>query len=324
LSNWLKNIKKMVEKRFGLSIMRTEKLDAVYAHHSKMLEFAYKCNENSREVDTLSGIVFSKDRPLQLFSLLTSYLEKVDNPCTLTVLYSASSPHYLKAYLTISELFSRSNIYFVKEQDFRSDLLGMLFRVNQSHLFFLVDDIIFVEPVDLQRLSTLSTPDCVPSLRLGKNTRRCYTQNVKQNFPSSFKWSANSEVYEWCWADGEYDWGYPISVDGNIFRTSEIQLMANVCSYKAPNSFEQSLQWFAKSFLHRQGVCFEKSVIINIPFNKIQSENNNISGSVDPSLLLKYWEDGFELDLLKYYGCQNESAHQEFPLHIKPRSSTLL
>ena len=52
------------------------------------------------------GIVFSKDRALQLHALLCSYSEKVATPVPLRILYCVSTPEHQKAYDEIMEIFS--------------------------------------------------------------------------------------------------------------------------------------------------------------------------------------------------------------------------
>lgn|GEM_PF-6805731 len=72
-----------------------------------------------------AGIVFSKDRALQLHALLSSYSEKVTSPAPLYILYHTSTPRHQKAYAELMEILPHQFL-FIKQlsaDSFRSDLL---------------------------------------------------------------------------------------------------------------------------------------------------------------------------------------------------------
>ncbi len=95
------------------------------------------------------GVVFSKDRPLQLFALLSSYAELVRDPPPLHVLYRASDEGYRRAYDEVLGASPAPLGEVISERVFRDDLLALLDRIRAPRLFFLVDDIVFVREVDL-------------------------------------------------------------------------------------------------------------------------------------------------------------------------------
>jgi hypothetical protein len=265
-------------------------------------------------------VVFSRDRPMQLHALLVSLFEKANNPTPIHVLYHSSSERFEAAYREVLALVEGHAVSVTHEGCFRDDLIRLLRTADSRRIFFLVDDVVFIEDVDLADFVGLDTERFIPTLRLGKNLRRCYTARATQPLPRFVDGVVmDKDKLCWRWADGEFDWGYPLSVDGHLFSTVELALMAGASSFAAPNSFELALQGFADLFRGRYGVSYVKSKIVNIPFNKVQTENRNVAGRAHQDYLLERWEEGFQIDYRNLYGLRNESAHQELPLRLVRR-----
>jgi len=269
------------------------------------------------------GVVFSMDRALQLHSLLSSYFEKVKDPVPLHVIYRATSDAHHEAYAQVFEIFKASKIFPIRQQSkevFRKIVLDLLGKSRADWVFFLVDDIIFIDDVRLSDFSRYDLRDFVPSLRLGKHLTRCFTMNQEQVLPS---WLSDSRLKEghvsWSWSEGSCDWGYPISVDGHFFNRAEFLEMSKQTDFSSPNTFEGNLQKFGPYFKKRQGVCFDRSKIVNLAINKVQTDNSNLHGDLHQDDLLKVWNDGKRMDFHRFYGVLNESAHIDTPIHFTER-----
>jgi hypothetical protein len=143
----------------------------------------------------------------------------------------------------------------------------------------------------------------------------CYTTNDFQILPPL---QNKDGGFWWYWKEGEYDWKYPLSVDGNVFSRTEFLSLIQKTQYKAPNTLELNLQKYSHLFLNRLGFCFEETVIVNNPVNKVQSEINNIHGKVHQDELLEIWEQHKRIDYLKFKGLKNVSAHQELDFTYIP------
>lgn len=268
-------------------------------------------------------IVFSKDRALQLHALLSSYHEKVTNPVPVHVLYHTSNTSHQKAYEDVISLFNDQQISFIKQNSkdtFREDLITLLESLQSNKVLFLVDDLIFIEDVDLDNFVKFDPDKFVPSLRLGLNLTHCYTLQKQQSLPDFTPniLEENDKLF-WEWNQGEYDWGYPLAVDGHLFSTQEITSITRLISFNAPNTFEDNLQRFYRLFSFRTGVCYHKSKIANIPCNKVQRENENICGNIHQDFLLEQWNKGLQMDYQKLYGFINISVHQELTIELVPR-----
>ncbi len=267
----------------------------------------------------IEGVVFSKDRPLQLAATLGSFLDQMHGAGPLQVLYAASSLRYERAYEELQSEFGPPKILWQRETSFRLDLVRLLASIRSSTMFFLVDDIVFVEPVAMAELAKLDPQQFIVSLRLGKNLDYCYMASSKQRLPTLESLGGSVPLLSWKWCDGDWDWGYPLSLDGHFFSTSQLRVMASLTEYSAPNSFEGSLQAFSGVFECLNGVCYEKSRLVNIPHNKVQSENRNRSQGHSAEDLLRAWEEGYRIDFQSLYGFNNRSAHEEVPLRLVRR-----
>lgn len=269
---------------------------------------------------TIECVIFSKDRALQLHGLLSTLREKVSPVVPVHVLYMASSKQHQKAYDDVMAMFGACKIRFVRQQNdhsFKHDLMEILLSLTCDMLFFLVDDILFTEPVDLRDVLKFDPDEFVVSLRLGQNLTRCYVLQTSQSLPQFLDASVNqSDKIVWQWDKGDLDWGYPLSVDGHFFSRREMTAMAILLSFRAPNSFEDQLQIFKPLFINRRGIGYKKSRIVNIPCNRVQTERKNLSGNIHPDELLEQWQKGCQIDYEKFYGLANESAHQEITLPL--------
>jgi len=268
------------------------------------------------------GIVFSKDRVLQLHALLSSYLEKVVSPVPLHVLYHTSTPTHQRAYDEVIKIFS-DKFSFIKQSSnnsFRADLIKLLNSVQAQKIFFLVDDVLFIDDFDMRDFARFDTDKAVPSLRMGLNLKKCYTVQQEQPLPELISGpGGDKDKIFWKWNQGVHSWSYPLSVDGHFFSTQEIAAMTKLIYFSAPNTYEDQLQKFRRFFLFRMGVGYKKSKIVNIPCNKVQKENKNICGNIHQDFLLEQWLKGYQMDYRSLYGFSNTGAHQEIPFEFIKR-----
>jgi hypothetical protein len=270
----------------------------------------------------LACVVFSKDRPLQLFTLLHTYFDKVQNPVPITVIYDASNPSYAQAYLEIEQGFSCSvvSVTFVKETgSFRECLIQTLNKIEVSALFFLVDDIVFIRPLDLSLVQQVNPPEAVLSLRHSPHLRHSYTGNAKVTPPRFVDTSLWPEMVSFKWFERGYEWSDPWSVDGQVLSTAEVRVIAHISEFKAPNSFEVALKAFNDIAENRIGVCFKESKILNLPINRVQQEIPNLSGSVSCEYLLEQWHQGMMIDTQMFDNHTPIAPHEEHIIKLKRR-----
>jgi hypothetical protein len=279
--------------------------------------------EDNQLHDGLTGIVFSKDRALQLHALLHSCAELAQHIPALHIIYRASSPAHAQSYLEAQEEIVRflPQVQFTEEsQKFKPVLLGVLSQIKTRQVFFLVDDIVFIKPIDFDVCVGINPQQEVLSLRLSPHLRRSYTAHMSQ-MPAALRPSAHhTELLRFSWFEQGNEWSYPWSVDGHILPTAEVKVMTRLGDFNAPNTYEGMLTTFNGLCAERGGLCFEESKILNIPFNRVQTEVHNLSGDVSPEFLLTQWQQGQMIDTRGWRQHQPRSPHEEHAVSFIPRA----
>lgn len=264
--------------------------------------------------DTFCVIIFSKDRPLQLQALLQSMHFHVSGLDDQVVLYHSSATRYETAYQNLKLRFP--SVTFVRETSFRGDLLSLLKKISTRSIFFLVDDIIFTDAIDLRTLPTRVPAEAIISLRLHPRVTYSYMLKAQQEPPDFVKIA--DDMLQFNWRLEGIDWAYPLSVDGHIFDTREIRFLIGKCNFKAPNSLEASLQVFSKCIATTKiGICFQTPKLINFPINRVQTEFDNAVGDADIEKLLQLFSAGAEVNFLAYRRSIYDSLHVETELQLK-------
>jgi hypothetical protein len=258
----------------------------------------------------MTSIVFSKDRALQLDAFLRSHRVNVAEVGEFRVLYLATSQRHARAY---ADVFARYPWVTPTPQSlsFKQDLLSLLPR--NGNVIFFVDDIVFIRSWSGYGESGLS-------LRLGLHLTHNYaTGGTPQPLPVPAEAHPNGTV-TWRWGDGREAWGYPLALDGHVFDAQEILEMTVSCVFHSPNTFESALQQFLPQFINRMGTCYRETKIVNIPWNRVQTDWHMLCGSGNGAeQMLAHWEAGKQINLSGIYGVLNTSVHQEFPLALEHR-----
>jgi hypothetical protein len=231
----------------------------------------------------LNVIIFSKDRAMQLDLLLQSILLNFNvEDYKLNILYKASNDEYNRGYNMIRDLYPQFS--YKKEDNFKEDLVS-LFNDSKYTVFLTDDDIIYqsfkLNNDELHNIFMLTDANCF-SLRLGLNTKHCYTMqrlNDLKNFKThNFYYDTDliEPVISWKVGDGTNDYAYPMSVDGHIFKTDYIKNLCEVLEYTNPNLFEAMLSNFSKSEMIISS--YNQNKLVNSPINRVQNTFHNLSG----------------------------------------------
>jgi hypothetical protein len=309
------NFKKHLNRVTNIFGVTLKKIDSINTerdyfqntiHVSKEL---YKIVKYDRELllnNQISGMVFSKDRPLQLQALLKSYFKLVSNPAPLNIIYKASTDEIESYYNELMLDFADNRLIFQKENEFRSQLINWLESNKADRIFFLTDDAIFLDEMDMNDCLEFNPIEEVFSFRHGFDLDYSFAFDKMQKIPIVEEKIMNngSLFYKWRW-DNEPDspdWNYPLSVDGNIFFRKEILLLSNNIIFKNPNSFEANLQVFADFYKCRYGVMYPKVKIVNIPCNLVQNDfSNRYTGHFTADELLLVWKQGRRILFDEFY-----------------------
>jgi len=241
---------------------------------------------------TAVGVLFSRDRALQLHALLQSWFAQVQGEARLVVLWTASSATHAQSYRELQQLW-QGRVEWVREADFRSDLLSILAAAQETHLFFLTDDAVVLRPF---RLSQLLLPDPdrrIASLTHGPELDWCFIAQRPQAVPALE--AVREDLLSWRWQDGEpgLDWAFLLSVDGKFFALAEMRLLVSHLPFTSPNTLEMGLQTYLPLFIGRRGVCLGHASLVNIPCNTVQQDYANHETALHTAdELLRHWQAG--------------------------------
>jgi hypothetical protein len=202
---------------------------------------------------------------------------------------------------------------------FKKDVLESVYSSDPLTMF-LVDDIIFKAPFSTSdkevELVKNNKEILALSLRLDQNITHCYATNQPSTVPSFVKGNI------WKWPGAEGDWGYPFSVDGNIYRTDFILPKLQLYGYNNPNELEAmlnsnnaSLVALGTSGKPEYMACYSKgSKLVNIPANRVQNAfQNRHANSMSAEELNTRFINGEHISLDTVGNIQNTTVHAEIP-----------
>ena len=277
----------------------------------------------NNSLKTVDLIIFSYDRPMQLYALLESIELNLTGIESSTVIYRSSHDRFTQAYATLEQRFP--NVRFIQQgtqpaHDFKPLVLEA-FRAGVSpYICFAVDDIIVKAKADL----TIATQAMEKTqaygfyLRLGEHLTACYTENTVQPVPPLS--SMENSIRSWTLKNGTYDWGYANTVDMTIYAKKDLIKYFVTMDYTNPNRLEGIWARYAAEQQNKVGLCFSESIIVNIPTNIVQDVyRNRHMNAWSSNQLLEKFNVGLKIDINDLYGIKNESCHIAYSLTFTQR-----
>lgn len=273
----------------------------------------------------INAIVFSADRAAQLKIFLDSVYKNAPGVFDLSVIYSHTSSTHQSGYSKILEDYKYSDVNFLSQEiDFKEQVLNIIKESDELFSFFLDDDIIYNE-VKLEDITTqIQSDDDVVcfSLRLGENTKKCYTLGV-DNVMHDIKFEKS--FMKWNWTLHYLDFGYPFAMDGHVFRTADIQKLVKKCKFNGVEELEMALFDFAEMFPRNLMVSYKQSSLVNVPLGRVQqSIDDDMKMALKNTQVIKLRNimnekfinnDFINLESIDFSNI--EGCHQELNLGIK-------
>jgi glycosyltransferase involved in cell wall biosynthesis len=255
------------------------------------------------------GLVFSRDRAMQLDALLDSLCRHCSDLSLLDmrILYRATSSRFKRRYALVEQRWRDVlPVTFHAETDFRNDVLALLGLPDRcdrlagtlpgkvlsrvlgprrgwpcveapwENLLFLVDDNLFVAPFSLAGIveALRRSPAAAGfSLRLGRNVTQCSVRDRSQQPPAFSAVGDGVLAYEWTEAQGSFD--YPLEVSSSVYPARTIAGPLATLGYSNPNTLEAVLAVAARRCglaAHTpQLLCFDRSVAFCDAVNMVQT-----------------------------------------------------
>lgn len=256
-------------------------------------------------------VVFSYDRPMQLYAFLES-LQHGSNLHQTSVIFRCSGQEYRNAYEEVFKAFA--NVKGIEQTnppyDFKSLLIQTAFcSESADYITFAVDDNIVTDLIDFEECAqALETSNAFAFyLRMGKNIEDCWSTNAyDRDCPLPPMVKENGQIYAWIFASGLGDWAYPQSLDMTIFRKLDIEDHLEAGAYFNPNMLEDYLG----SVPHQKiGLCFRRSRALNLPLNIVSSTTATGHLNISAEYLLQLFNAGLKIDITPLFQYQNRSTH---------------
>jgi hypothetical protein len=259
----------------------------------------------------INVVIFSKDRAMQLNLLLDSIKHNADGIFNISVIYTSSSEEFAIGYKKLIWETEKDRINWIREASFEQDVLKALESDLQYTCFFTDDDVLFGPVSESEMTGALADESVICfSMRLGKNTVYCYALDVENRL---MEFVENAGLIKFDWLCHSADYGYPLSLDGHVFRTNEITRMTKAISFSNPNTYEANLQVF-RDDLPRKMISYARSALVGVPANKVQSVFDNRYGEnfhFSISDLNTRYLSGERIDLSAIDFSVIEGCHQE-------------
>ncbi len=282
-------------------------------------------------------VIFSFDRPMQLYAFLESVEAHLTNPHLIHVVYRCTDKRFATGYKIVFDRFS----YVIEhkqgkkpQKDFKKHVMKSVFKSKSKspYIMFAVDDIILTDKVDLAEC-TAAMKKYKPwffSLRLGKNITK-NTLAVTQSLEPVHVGVPNGKdlrkgMFTWKFTDpsAKGSWNYPNSTDVTIYRKKDVKRFFKKAKYTNPNILEGEWHWNWQP-RNKKGLCYNSSKAVNLPLNVVnpywQSANINIS----TWQLLEKFLGGFKIDIGKFHKIDNYAPHMPYeptfiPINEQPSS----
>lgn len=286
---------------------------------------AEKNNYHALDTSTMADlIIFSYDRPMQLYAYLESLNAYVTNLKDTFVIYRTSDQTFEESYAQVRHDFPRVKFFEQKTAaDFKPLMLHVLFNASTcEHYLFGVDDIIMTDFVDIsQCISVMDQYNAYGFyLRLGKNITQNYT--IKEWRGKECSLPALTEVrpgfFTWQFSGAELpDWRTPHAFDMTILRKKDSGTLFYTMNYSTPNTFENV--FFKYADLSKTGACCTRSKMVNIPLNIVQERKKVPNmGYLHPKELLTMFAQGMRIDTKKFFQIAHNAPHMEYiPTFVK-------
>jgi hypothetical protein len=233
-------------------------------------------------------IIFSKNRPAQLELLLRSMKRFFKEYKTHTINVLLKADKCMDGYKKLIKMYPE--VKYRIETDFKRDLLDLI--DDKEFTAFDCDDDVFirewsVEDFQFHQLRNTKEIMCL-SMRMDHNYNFCLDCDRWMTVPIF-------DNNTWDWRVYSLDWGYPMSVLFNVFRTEEIKPLLEELDFKNPNTLEGAM---ASMPLHNPlMVGYERAKNINLPINLVQTVCKNKAGKIDTKDMNKRFLRGETIDL---------------------------
>ena len=238
-------------------------------------------------------VIFSKDRPCQLDSLLRSLTEHLLVDHRLTVLFNYDSEEYKAGYDIVIHRFP--NVFFVRETNFYEDTVRLSLVEGYDCFLWLVDDCIMKNDFEydsILRRFLIDDNIGVYNLRLTPTVSRMtdWPDDVERPFPQF----GLDNTWEWRKAV-DTDWSYPMTMDGHMYKTKTMVSYLKSMTFGPPPSMDATMH--SRPLNLPLMICNFQQKILGIVPNRVQTGSPNRHGHITIKEMNDLWLAGKQINL---------------------------
>lgn len=275
-------------------------------------------------------VVFSYNRPLQLYAFLESLEKYVTHLHNIHVIYRTTDANFDKGYKEVFKRFAYVRPHKQGKKapkDFKPLVKKCVYDKKSicPFIMFAVDDIIMTDYVDITNCTKAMNnyKSWFFSLRLGKNITETMLNHVSTmerlhvGIPQGKV--VGKEFFSWRFDDpqAQGSWNYPNSVDVTIYRKKDLKRVLYKADYHNPNILEGEWHWHYGP-KRSKGLCFTHSKAINIPLNVVNPFWTSANLNISAWSLLDRFLKGYKIDIAKFNKIDNPAPHMDYePTFIK-------
>jgi len=188
--------------------------------------------------------------------------------------------------------------------------MSILNKTSANYVLFAVDDIIFIDHVDIKKCAeTLETTNAYGYyLAHSSNLDFCYMLNMDQGIPPHL--TIGQDTYMWQFESGKGDWAYPHSLDFALYRKGTVINALSHLYFSNPNSMEYL--WSCAADLKKYGLFDTSAKAVNIPLNLVNISTNRCMHSLSAETLLHAFQEGYKIDIDPLFQIPHRSRHMEY------------
>ncbi len=201
----------------------------------------------------------------------------------------------------INQMQKDCEVYWqILNEDFYEDLNTIFSDIKEEFVLLMTDDTffyvnLFSEHYLRRKLEYFNNDDIFTlSLRLGENT---VIQDPKIGSPMKVP-----EVTSWDWTKEPSDSnpGYPISMDGHIYRTTDIKKLTREAKFQNLRQWEGELSGNIRANPTKKLMCrLHSSICVNIPMSTVLGPcyNSGHPQCISNEKLIEMYKEGWRIDL---------------------------
>ncbi|MCR5877639.1 hypothetical protein [Phenylobacterium sp. J367] len=256
----------------------------------------------------IHGVVFSKDRPLQLMGYLDSLaaLGGREQLARTRVVVPALSDDYRQVERELLAIHGVGPSFVEEgERGFDATVRELVAGLpDDEFIFFGCDDVVFLRPFTLAPAPAIlnADPELIGvSLRLGLN--------IKHRPPAQP--GSSAMVYKWRWVGAPWHWGYPFELMASVYRAGLVKEVLGAVAQKmrTPNDLEHfgviAAQQILPGRTPKMAMFNSDNYAAAQDVNMVQAEYRNYAvGGADyaPETLNRLYREGRRLDWTAAFG----------------------